>query len=295
MLVRTFIGTVVLLCAVPFAYTQNTNKLQQQIAQLITASKATVGLSMLHLENNQRVSINADKHYPMLSVFKFHTALTVMHKVDNGELSLKQMLHLKKSDLLENTWSPFREKYPDADVSINLKEAIEWMVITSDNNMCDVLLRLVGGIDTVDSFINSPDFVIKNNEEAMHESWGAQFLNTTTPGNATLLLKQFYEQKLLTKKSSRFLYKTMVANTVGQNRMKAKLPVKTIVAHRTGTSFTNDAGLTGAVNNIGIVTLPNGDHVAIAVFVHNTTAPVAHAEALIADITKVIWNFYARE
>ena len=58
---------------------------------------------------------------------------------------------------------------------------------------------------------------IKNNEEEMHENWDAQFLNTTTPIFATQLLKQFYETKLLSKKSTKFLYNTMVATVVGKN------------------------------------------------------------------------------
>ena len=270
-------------------------ELRQKIEQIISSKKADVGVSILDVENGDTLSFNGNKHYPMISAFKFHIALTVLNKVDKGELSLNQKLFIKKSELLENTWSPFREKYPNGDISITLKEALQWTISVSDNNLCDILIRLVGGVKTVDNFINNSDFIIKNDEEGMHQNWDAQFLNTTTPNFSNQLLKRFLEKNLLTKKSTNFLYKTMVETSVGQNRIKGKLPPNTEVAHRTGSSFTNDAGLTGAINDIGIIKLPNGKYFIISVFVHNTTEKFKDGEEIIADITKASWDYYVKK
>jgi beta-lactamase class A len=277
------------------SFAQNTDELRKEINQIISSKKADVGVSILNLENGDTLSFNGNKHYPMISAFKFHIALTVLNKVDKGELSLNQKLFIKKNELLENTWSPFREKYPNGDISISLKEALQWTISVSDNNLCDILIRLVGGVKTVDNFISNSDFIIKNDEEGIHQNWDAQFLNTTTPNFSNQLLKRFLEKKLLTKKSTKFLYKIMVATSVGQNRIKGKLPSKTEVAHRTGSSFTNDAGLTGAINDIGIVKLPNGNHFIISVFVHNTTEKFKDGEEIIADITKATWDNYTKK
>ncbi|MBK7638755.1 MAG: class A beta-lactamase, subclass A2 [Bacteroidetes bacterium] len=276
-------------------HAQNIDTLRKEIIEIIASKDATIGVSIIGIDSKDTLSINGNAHFPMISVFKFHIALAILNKVDNGELSLNQKLFIKKSELLENTWSPFRKKYPNGDISITLKEAIQWMVSHSDNNLCDVLLRLIGGVNQVDDFVNNPSFVIKNNEEEMHENWDAQFLNTTTPIFATQLLKQFYETKLLSKKSTKFLYNTMVATVVGKNRIKGKLPVKTKVAHRTGSSFTNNAGLTGAINDIGIVELPNGSCFFIAIFVNNTTEKFEDGETLIANISKATWDYFTKK
>ena len=269
-------------------------ELRQKIEQIVSTKNADVGISILNLENGDTLSINGNKHYPMISIFKFHIALTVLSKVDKGELSLNQKLFIKKSELLEDTWSPFREKYPEGEIAITLKEALQWTIVVSDNNLCDILIRFVGGVKTVDNFINSPNFIIKNDEEGMHKNWDAQFLNTTTPNFSNQLLKHFFENKLLTKKSTKFLYKTMVATSVGQNRIKGYLSQKTEVAHRTGSSFTNETGLTGAINDIGIVKLPNGNRFIISLFVHNTTENFKDGEEIIADITKTTWDYYTK-
>ncbi len=128
----------------------------------------------------------------------------------------------------------------------------------------------------------------------MHQNWDAQFLNTTTPNFSNQLLKHFIENQLLTKQSTKFLYETMVETSVGQNRIKGKLPPKTEVAHRTGSSFTNELGMTGAITDIGIVKLPNGNRFIISVFVHNTTEKFKDGEEIIADITKATWDYYTK-
>ena len=276
-------------------YTQifGQTELQQRIAQMISTKKADVGVSILNVENGDTLSINGNKHYPMLSVFKFHIALTVLDKVDKGELTLDQQLYIKKSEFLANTWSPFRKKYPEGNLTITLKEALEWMIIYSDNNLCDILIRLVGGVKTVEHFIGSADFIMQNNEEGMHQNWDAQFLNTTTPIFSSQLLAKLLKNKLLTEQSSIFLYQTMVSTAVGQNRIKGQLPPNTEVAHRTGSSFTNDAGMTGAINDIGMVKLPNGNHFVISVFVQQTTEKFEDGEQIIADIAKATWDSFA--
>ncbi len=283
-----------LLIFTTFFYTQifGQSELREKIEQIISTKKADIGISILNLENGDTLSFNGNKHYPMISVFKYHIALTVLNKVNKGELSLKQNLFIKKNELLENTWSPFQKKYPEGNLSITIKEALEWMIIYSDNNLCDILIRLVGGVKAIENFIGNSDFIIKNDEEGMHQNWDAQFLNTTTPNFSNQLLNDLLKNKLLTKKSSKFLYETMVSTSVGQNRIKGKLPTKTEVAHRTGSSFTNDAGMTGAINDIGIVKLPNGNHFVISIFVHNTTEKFKEGEEIIADIAKETWDYY---
>ena len=57
------------------------------------------------------------------------------------------------------------------------------------------------------------------------------------------------------------------------------------MAHKTGTSDTID-GVTTATNDVGIITLPNGQHLAIAVFVSTTKADEKTREDVIAKIAR---------
>jgi beta-lactamase class A len=269
--------------------------LEQKINSIIKNKNATAGISVLGFENGFKYNKNADKKLPMQSVFKFHIAAAVLDYVDKGKLSLDQKIHLDNTNLHENTWSPLRDKYPQGNVEVPLREILEYTVAKSDNNGCDILLTLIGGTQTVQKFMNSKGvkgFQIKFNEAEMHKDWNAQYQNYSTPASATEILKKFYDGKLLSKKSTDYLMKVMLSTSTGKNKLIEQLPENTPVARKTGASGKNNAGLTGAENEIAIITLPNGKHYAIAVFVSNSTETSVVNCKMISDISKSVWDYF---
>ncbi|MCC3217788.1 CGA/CIA family class A beta-lactamase [Chryseobacterium sp. X308] len=277
-----------------FTFAQ-TSLLEQKINSILKNKKATVGVSVLGFENGFAYNKNADKKLPMQSVFKFHIAAAALNAVDQGKLSLDQKIKLDQSNLLENTWSPLRDQYAGKNAEIPLGEVIEYTVAKSDNNGCDILLRLLGGTQTVQKFMDSKGvkgFQIKYNEEDMHKDWNVQYENYSTTKSAVDVLKKFYDGKLLSKKSTDYLMKVLWSTSTGLNKMVEQLPKNTPVARKTGASGKNDAGLTGAENEIGIVTLPNGKHYALAVFVSNSTETDAVNCRMISDISREVWEYF---
>ena len=83
----------------------------------------------------------------------------------------------------------------------------------------------------------------------------------------------------------------MTETPTGARRLKGLLPVGTVVAHKTGSSGTVN-GLTAATNDVGIIQLPNGRYLAIAVFVSDSTADEAAREAVIAEVARAAWEFW---
>lgn len=270
------------------------NELKKEIEKIISTKKGDIGVYIISESNNENIEINGNKLYPLLSTVKFPIALTVLHKVENGEFTMQQQIFIKKDELLENTWSPFKEKYPNGNISISLEDALNWMMIYSDNNMTDILLRLVGGTKSVEEFLNDNQFVIKNNEEDMHKDWESQFVNQATPKSFTILLKNFSEGKILNSQNTKWLYESMINSETGVRRLKGKLP-EVRIAQRAGTSFTNDKGITGAINNVGIIELLNNQKIYISVFVHNTPQEFRVGEEIIADIAKTTYDYYSEK
>lgn len=271
---------------------QTTGSLLHSINDIIAAKKADIGVSIIGPDSTM-LAINGDKLYPMLSTVKFPIALAVLNKVEKGELTMDQQLLIKKEELFQHMWSPFREKFPEGNITVTLEEALMWMVGYSDNNLTDVLLKLIGGTSPVQEFIGSKNFIIKNNYFEIHKDWASQFINQATPNKFTQLLKSFSDGKILNKEHTNWLYQTMVNSATGTRRLKGKLP-DVIIAQRAGTSFTNDKGITGAVNNVGIIELPGQQKIYIAVFIHDTSETPGKAEEIIADIARVAYDFYTR-
>jgi beta-lactamase class A len=290
---RPFALLVLLITLLPSTASGQPAALRKKIEQVALAARGDVGVAVWHLERGDTLSVRGKGHYPMQSVYKFPVAMAVLHQVDRGKLSLDQKIHLTRRDLLPNTHSPLREKYPDADVDVSLREILRYTVSLSDNNGCDVLFRLLGGTGPVDQYVRSlgvKGMSIAATEEQMHHEWNVQYTNWSEPVAMVSLLKVFYERKHLSKASADLLWKLMLETPTGAQRIKGLLPKETVVAHKTGTSDTNDQGVAAATNDAGIVTLPNGEHFAIVVFVANATADQKTREEVIARISRAVWD-----
>lgn len=272
---------------------QSLNNLQQTLNGISQKYSATIGFSALDLEEGKIYSLNGDKHLPMQSVYKFHLALAVLSQVDQGKFNLDQKIHIKKNDLLPNTHSPLKDKYPNGDVSISLSDLLAYTVGQSDNNGCDILFRLLGGPAKVNSFIHVlgiQNVAIVATEEEMHRDEKVQFTNWTSPDAAVELLSLFYKKTILSEQSQDFLLKVMTESASGPKKIEGQLPEGTLVAHKTGYSGVNKNGVTAASNDIGIVEMPNGKHFAIAAFVSNTKENEKTIDRAIAELTRAVWD-----
>ena len=290
---------VVVLLFVLFAFqaaAQPIAALQQKIKAITTTKNAVVGVAIIGNNGKDRVNINGDRHFPLQSVFKFHIALVMLAQIDAGKYSLSKKITIEKKDLLPDLYSPIREDYPNG-TTLSIAEILKYTVSESDNVGCEILLKLLGGPVAVESYFKRNDFKdlsIKINEEAQQANWDLQFQNWTTPKAANAVLAAFYynKQNLLSPKSHDFIWNLMKATTTGKARLKGELPNNVVVAHKTGSSGTNKAGVSAAINDIGIVFLPNGQYFFISVFITNSTENEKTNDDIIARITKLSWDYF---
>ena len=292
-----YLTAIVFLFVANQTYAQSKDALRQQIEKIIATKKAVVGVSIVGNNGKDKISINGEKHFPMQSVFKFHIGLFMLSEIDKGKFSLDQKIEIQKKDLLPDLYSPIRDKYPDG-VTLTISEILEYTISASDNVGCEVLLRLLGGAFAVENYFvknNFKDVAIKFNEEQQQANWDLQFQNWTTPKAANKILEAFYanKKKLFSQKSYDFIWKVMRETETGKKRLKGQLPENTAVAHKTGSSGVNKtSGITAAVNDIGIVFLPNGQHFFISIFVTDSREDAATNEKIIADIAKTTWDYF---
>lgn len=273
---------------------QNHDSLRIKINQIAQDAKGIVCISIENPESGDTLSFNGTYHCPMQSVFKFPIALAILNMVDKRTISLEDKIHLTKEDLSDTTtMSPMRDKYFKRDTSLTIKELITFMVSESDNIACDILLKKAGGPKQVEDFIHSlgvTGIAIAASEKEMHYNTKLQYNSWCEPKEMTHLLKLFYTWKCVSKLSTYFLYKIMEGTETGAKRIKGLLPEGTIVAHKTGTAFTEANGLTPATNDAGIIKLPNGKYLVVTVFVTDSKADFDTREAVIARVAKAAYD-----
>lgn len=279
------------------SYAQNLDGLQQRIKEIITGKNALVGIAINGINQNDTLGVNAGQHLPMQSVFKFPLAIVMLTEIDKGNFTLDQKIEITKRDLTPEIWSPIRDKYPDG-VTLTLREILEYTLTLSDNIGCDVMLKLLGGPQQVENYFAKQGFKnisIKINEKTMQSNWDKQYLNWSTPKEMNNILKTFYVNKknLLSMPMYDFLWTTMKSTNTGLNQIKGQLPKGTVVAHKTGSSGKHkNTGVTAALNDVGIVSLPNGEYFVISIFVTNSKEDKETNERMISDIAKVAWDYF---
>ena len=277
------------------AQNANSNQLKTSLQKIITPYKAKVGVAIMHMEKRDTLTINNKQKYPMQSVYKFPLALAVLNLVDRKELQLEQLMYIMPSDLRTNTWSPMRDEHPNGDFEISVAKLIEYAITVSDNNACDLLFDLIGGTAALEQFLedkNIENMSIKANDVEKSKGFEVQYKNNCTPYACIELLDGLFHNMIVSKESSSFLYKTMESTTTGPNRIRGKLSKNVTVAHKTGSGDTNKEGMTAAINDVGIVTLQNGNHVAISVLVSDSYETMETSELIIAKIAKEVVKFY---
>jgi len=276
----------------------DTQVLRDKINEIISTKDAVVGVSIITKNGKDTLSLHGDKRFPMQSVFKFHIALAILAEVDKGNLELDQQVEITKDDLFHaHFWSPLRDENPSGG-SFTIEKLIKYAVSHSDNTACDILIKLVGTPKNVEDYIKKSgidSIQITYNERDMQAKWENMFDNWTTPKAASETLKLFYENKngFLSKSSYDFFWKTNIETTTGKGRIRGQLPKEIVVAHKTGWSGTNkETGITAALNNFGIVFLPEGEYFMISVFITDSKEDFETNEKIIADIAKATYDFY---
>ena len=267
--------------------------LANEFDKIAADAKGRVGVAVVLLETGESADLHGTERFPMQSVFKLPIAMTVLQRVDKAEITLNQSVKVEKSDFVRSgMYSPVRDKYPNG-VQLTVAELLRWTICESDGTTSDVLLKLVGGPGGVMSYlkeINVSGINLMNSEKEIGRDWQTQYENWATPKGAIELLTALQTRRVLSSESQALLMKLMIESIPGKNRLKGQLPGATVVAHKTGSGGTRD-GITSATNDIGIITLSDNRHLAIAVFVSDSAADEATRDGVIARIAKSACNW----
>jgi beta-lactamase class A len=264
--------------------------------QIARTADGRVGAAATVLEGKQIFEFHAAGHFPMQSVYKLPVGMAVLSQVDQGGLKLDQQIHVDPKEYISSgQHSPLRDANPKgADVTIS--ELLRLAVSESDGTASDVLMRVIGGAPVVMNYLKSiavTEMIVRDTEMSLGLDSKLQYQNWATPRGAIALLRAVQETRILSEKCRALLLKDMTASTAFPGRLKGSLPPETHVAHKTGSSGTQN-GISAATNDIGIITLPDGRHLAVAVFVSDSKADDATRDQAIASIAKLAWDLAKR-
>ena len=238
-----------------FAANSFVSSMQNELAMLVTSKSADVGIAAIDLTSGETVSVRGNMQYPMASTVKVAVAATYLSYVENGDRSLKK-------EIAGQTAAHLMRR----------------MLVHSDNHATDLLIRDLGGPETVQNWLDFHkvgglriDRTIAQLLRAKRDLYDER--DSATPLAFAKFLARLDRGEFLNSWSKTYLLDLMSQCMTGRNRMKHLLPKGTRVEHKTGT-------LNGLSDDVGFITLPNGHRIAIAIFARGgSNRPNAIAEA----------------
>jgi beta-lactamase class A len=283
------------------------------------ARPGTLGISVLDLQSGATWRINADRGYPMMSVFKAPVAAAVLSRIEKGELSLDQKVTLTRADVLPGSAVPsIGAKFKGEQMTFTVDQLLTAAVSESDNTAVDALIKVVGGPQVVTAFLHAHAIdgmrvdqgeagvgqvleglrpgeqapSIESEEDASkryqrgYQAFLADPRNRSTPDAAVQFLHKLWTNELLAPASTQHLLRLMYAQTK-PNRLRAGLPGDVRLADKAGTTGTLD-GQTAAFNDIGMLTWPDGHTVILAAFLTQSSASAKERDALFAELGRSV-------
>jgi beta-lactamase class A len=266
---------------------------EQRLALIADGQKGRIGVAALDLTTGRQISVLGDQRFPMASTSKIAIAATFLDGVEKGKWSLSDRFPL----MVPVASKPFSSKVAPvtAGTLMPAHELIELMITRSNNSATDALLAAVGGPDAVnrwvrkagiDNFQLSRDIATLVRDDGEYDP--ATYVDerdSATPQAMTTLLSGIYKGRWLNAESRRVIIGAMERCLTGKRRIPAMLPAGSYVAHKTGS-------LNNTSSDIGIIQMPDGRPVAVAIYVTGQGSRPAR-ESRIAEIARALYDTYS--
>lgn len=262
------------------------------------------------------------ERFPQQSVSKMWVALTILEQEAAGKLSLDKRIRVSRDDVV--VFSQPLKNYLDGQDSfdMSLRELLTHSVNASDNLANNVLLRIAGGPQAINHMLDrrkvqsirfGPGEVLLQSAIAGLE-WQPEYrkgnafkaqrssipmgkrkaaldayletpLDGAAPGTIALVLKRFSERDANDPGAK--LLKLMAGTYTGRSRLRSGLAPGWRLAHKTGTGQVLESIAT-AINDVGVMTAPDGCVYPVAVMIAQTRAGSAVTNAFMQNIARAI-------
>ena len=304
--------------------------LRDRIAALGRAFNGRVGISVVSLRDNWQADYNATTLFPQQSCSKLWVAITAMDAVDRGRVSLNDRVTLGRDDLTL-FHQPIKAKVLGKDGHTTTLGNLLFTAITeSDNTANDKLMRAVGGPQAVremiaaknlgsirfydgeralqsriagliwsqsysigDAFYRARGALPTSVRKSSFERYISDPYDGAAPHSVALALARLKQGELLSPASTQRLLNTMASTKTGALRVRAALKPGWKWSHKTGTGQ-NFQGRVGGINDIGILTAPDGAAYAMSIMTVPNRTDGASQDLMQAVARAVITEHEAR-
>lgn len=260
----------------------------QRVASLEKRIGGRVGVYLRDITGRVLIAHRADERFPMCSTFKFLLAAAALRRVDQGQMSLDQVLNFGEADLL--SYAPVA-KANVAKGGLPLGELCAAIVTVSDNTAANVILRNIGGPQAVTAFarsIGDQDTRLDRIEPELNSAIPGDPRDTTTPQAIGEDMSRLLSGNALGAASQQMLDNWMVASKTGLKRIRAGLPNGWVVGDKTG------SGANGTANVVAIIRPEKRATLFASVYLTGSSAAADELDAIHMEVGRIIADIVLR-
>lgn len=271
--------------------------LRNDLEQFVADKDAGIGVAVI-VDGRDTVAVNGRRMFPMLSVYKFPIALALAEYYRCEGLTFDNNIPIHKDDLHLDTYSPMTEKILSCDsmmadtMAMQAGDLLRYMLEQSDNNASDIVFNSLGRdfLSEYVSRLGAGEIRVINTENEMYGDRALCYDNCATPIAMAALFDRFDRE--FNDSLSLEIKEIIELCATGANRLAKPLEdCGVVLGHKTGTGFVLADGRIMAINDAGYVHLPDGRRYSIAVFIENSGYDMPATEALIAEISKMVYTY----
>ncbi len=264
--------------------------LEEKLTEYANSKDCRIGIAVIY--EGDTISVNGSERFPMLSVYKFPQAIAVGRLLEEQESFPDDSVYISESEILRDTYSPMRERYGVTSMRLPIGELMQYSLVVSDNNACDILFRLIGGPAVADSVVRSlgfHDISLVNTEAEMNENPELCYSNSATPVGIASLMDAFYDSISDSGVWMHNIKVNLEMCSTGVNRIPgANFEPETLIGHKTGTGPVNPEGRIIAINDVGYIELPCGRSYTLAVLISDSPYSREETEGMIGEISEIV-------
>jgi beta-lactamase class A len=297
--------------------------LQARLDELVAAYGEEVGVAVTDVASGWTAGVDQDRPYPQQSVSKLWVAIAVMKAADEGRLDPDSWVTLTDADR-SVFFQPVSYKIGHSGYATPISDLLRRALVESDNAANDKLMRELGGPDGVSATLEDmgltdvkvgayerdlqaltaglvwqADYGVGWNFQAAREAlpmttreaamaaYLADPLDGVAPAAITAALAALSRGELLSEASTARLLDLMGQARTGPRRLKGGLPAGWSIAHKTGTGQ-DFKGASVGINDVGLITAPDGRTYAVAVMMRRTAKPVPQRLAFMQAVTRAV-------
>lgn len=239
---------------------------------------------------------NAEERYPLMSVFKVHQAVALLHAMEKNGQSADITVSIPRNELNPDTWSPMMKDHTGDTIVLSVREMLRYTLMQSDNNASNYLFTHFTDVSSTDRFIATviprESFHLGVTEEEMWRDHKRSYENCSTPLGVAILIDKLYTDSIIGADNQNFICRTLRQCDTGTDRIvKPLLDKKGVTAgHKTGSGY-RENGILMAHNDAAFITLPDGRHYTLVVLVSDFNGDEEKAAEAIAGISEAVWEF----